>query len=94
MGDEGDFWADVKPAMQEESKQRRKSHRENAPKILAEQGVHFESKSGGVHLIVSGKQCKIDFWPGTGKWIERRGKRGRGIFNMLKRCHCRPEVKK
>lgn len=51
--------------------------------ILAQRGVPFESKNNGAHLIVAGG--RLDFWPSTGVFIERKtGLRGRGVFKLLK----------
>ena len=86
MGDEGDFWRDVKPAMQEASKQKRKRNREHAVQILTDTEVPFVSKNDGAHLIVYGRNCIIDFWPGTEMYITRNGRSGRGIRNVLKLC--------
>jgi len=87
MGDMGDIWNEQK----EYGKKKRGDNRENAPTILFEHGIKFEAKNCGAHLIVEGKNCIIDFWPGTGKWILRKDTRnaGRGIFNLIKH-HCQP----
>jgi hypothetical protein len=68
----------------EESQARRGDNRENSAKILADNGVSFESRNMAAHLIVKGTSITVDFWPGTGKWIVRGGKTGRGVFNLLK----------
>lgn len=47
-----DYWRDAKPAMQEASQQRRASNRANSAALLRANGVPFESKNGGAHLIV------------------------------------------
>ena len=78
-----DYWRDVKPAMQEASQQRRASNRANSAALLRANGVPFESKNGGAHLIVEGRECPIDFWPGTGKWHSRCGKKGFGVRNLV-----------
>ncbi len=93
MGDVGEFWADVKPGMIEESKERRANNRESSAKILEEKGFKFETKNGGAHLIVKRGAMVADFWPGTGKWIIRPskapgswkvGRDGRGVFQLIK----------
>lgn len=86
MGDEGDFWRDVKPAMIERSKKKRASNREQSAEFLRVRGVQFESKNDGAHLIVQGKEEVIDFWPGTGYFKTRSGSKGRGVRNLIKRC--------
>lgn len=79
-----EFWNDVKPAMKAASKKRRQKNRESSSMLLREQGIEFEEKNAGAHLIVKGRDCLIDFWPGTGKFITRNGKKGRGVFNLIK----------
>ena len=77
MGDMGDYWRDVRPAMKEESQRRRSSNRESSSRLLTEAGISFESKNEGSHLIVSGQGAVVDFWPGTGLWIVRGSKERR-----------------
>lgn len=66
-----------------ESAERRASNRESSADLLAERGIEFEAKNGGVHLIVKHNEKTADFWPGTGKFMVRGGRQGRGVFNML-----------
>lgn len=71
-------------AMDELSKARRASNRDGSPKILEREGISFSSRNYGAHLIVYGKVRTADFWPGTGRWIIRGGKKGFGVFNLVK----------
>jgi hypothetical protein len=50
-------------------------------KLLRDRDIPFVVKNGGAHIIVNGR---IDFWPGTGLWIERGGPRGRGVKDLLR----------
>ena len=50
---------------------------------LQEAGIVYVTYNNGVHLIVEGKGCKIDFWPGTGKWNSRDGTEGFGVRNLI-----------
>lgn len=70
--------------LKQESQQRRAGNRENSAQILADNCIKFDSKNLGAHLIVHGEAITVDFWPGTGKFIVRGGKTGRGVFNLLK----------
>ncbi len=70
-------------ALKEYRKQKRTDNREKAPEILRKNGIEFTEHNGGVHLIVKGKDCLIDFWGGTGRWKARTGKTGFGIFNLV-----------
>lgn len=86
MGDTGDYWRDLRPAMKEESQRKRSSNRESSSRLLAEAGIFFESKNGGSHLVVSGAGAVVDFWPGTGLWIVRGSKeRRRGVRQLITR---------
>ena len=80
-----DYWRDVKPAMQEASQQRRSSNRANSAELLRANGVPFESKNGGAHLIVRDGSGRIfDLWPGTGLWQLRGApQRWRGVQSLL-----------
>jgi hypothetical protein len=73
-------------ALREESKQRRQNNREHAPTVLQAEGIAFTSHNGGAHLVVVHGGIVCDFWPGTGKWIQRKsgGRTGRGIRNLIK----------
>ncbi len=80
MGDMADAFNDMK----EHSKQKRAANRQYAPRVLEQADIPFVVKNGGVHLIVEGGDCFIDFWPGTGRWITRTGKIGFGVKNLIK----------
>lgn len=78
MGDMGEIFS----GMREYSQEKRANNRDGSKKILEGAGINFESKNFGAHLIV---ENIIDFWPGTGKFIDRRNKfKGRGVRNLLK----------
>jgi hypothetical protein len=66
------------------SKAKRAENRVASAKILSEKGLDFYTRNDGAHLIVSHESGTVDFWPGTGLWKVRGGKRGRGVFKLLK----------
>lgn len=67
-------------AEEQRSKDKRAMNRAASPKYLERQGIKFESRNEGAHLIVDGR---VDFWPGTGLWIVKEGnKRGRGVKHL------------
>lgn len=86
MGDMGDFWADVKPALKERSRQKRAANREQSARMLSESGIQFLSRNDGAHLIVTGANGKTyDFWPGTGLWQMRgSSKQLRGVRSLIR----------
>lgn len=90
MGDMADDFNALKTALREQSIRKRQHNRESSPQVLERHGVRYESRNGGIHLIVScgemGNETVVDFWPGTGKWIARdvAKSNGRGVFRLLK----------
>lgn len=74
-----EYWRDSKQAKHE----KRADNRESSAEYLAQRGIPFVSKNGGAHLVVEGKDCFIDFWPGPGKWHSRCGKKGFGVRNLV-----------
>ncbi|MES0444918.1 MAG: hypothetical protein ABUJ92_00095 [Desulfobacterales bacterium] len=82
MGDVGETFN----ALKDLSREKRARNREASPEILTRKGILFESKNLGAHLIVQGRDCVIDFWPGTGKFFARGGRGGRGVYNLIKLC--------
>lgn len=79
MSDDSELWK----AFHDAGKAKRASNREASARLLTEAGIPFESKNNGAHLIVEGRECYIDFWPGTGKWHSRNGDKGFGVRNLL-----------
>ncbi len=77
---------DIFNDMKKHSQDKRKRNRESSANTLQKKGIDFIVKNCGIHLIVKGKNGLIDFWPGTGKFIARNGKKGRGVFNLIKLC--------
>lgn len=76
--------ADARADRAAASQMRRASNRQNSANILHRAGVRFDMKNDGAHLIVKSNPI-TDFWPGTGKYIQRGTlKEGRGVFNLLK----------
>lgn len=61
---------------------KRRDNKCKSTTLLQENGINFESKNEGIHLII---ENKIDFWPSTGLWIVRgQSKKKRGVFRLLK----------
>ena len=87
MGDMGDAFRE----MNKVTKEKRRSNLKSSTKVLEESGVTFKSNNGGVHLVVTGRDVKIDFWPSTGKFRTRDGYTGRGVYNMLRHCDVKEE---
>ncbi len=78
--DAADMWREVKKAAQV----KRASNRAMSAGFLRGEGIAFETRNDGAHLIVSVGERVADFWPGTGLFQVRGGKRGRGVCNLVK----------
>ena len=63
-----------------------KEMRDISIEYIKENGLIFTSHNDGSHLIVEGRTCYIDFWPGTGRWKTRAGKEGFGAKNLVTYC--------
>lgn len=69
----------------QESQRKRQSNIVSSTKMLQQNGIEFESKNGGIHLIAKGAGRIADFWPSTGKFIVRGDKRAfRGVKLLIK----------
>ena len=79
MSDIGD---DFK-TLRELHKGERAERRQQALDRLKEEGIPFTTNNDGVHLIVEGPDCFIDYWPGTGRWKSRKGCHGFGLGNLI-----------
>lgn len=77
MGELFDEWREAK-------REKKLDNRASSTEILRQRGIAFTSNSGGIHLVVTGNNKTIDFWPSTGKYIMRNGSAGRGVFNMIR----------
>jgi hypothetical protein len=74
-------------AMKEHSQQKRARNRESSAAVLTRNGLQFESKNNGSHLIVTMPDgSKVDFWPGTGLWHTRGTPqvKDRGVYHLVK----------
>lgn len=86
MGDMADDFR----AMREHGQIRRAANRQSSKQVLEAAGVAFEVRNNGAHLIIKHDDKTVDFWPGTGKWINRVAPPGRaapkgfGVFKLLK----------
>lgn len=68
-------------ADQDWRKEKKKSNMEFSTELLLENHIDFTAHNGGIHLIV---ENQFDFWPSTGKFINRKTKKsGRGVQNLL-----------
>ena len=60
-----------------------KEMRDASTEFIKENGLVFTSHNDGSRLIVEGRTCYIDFWPGTGRWKTRTGIEGFGAASLV-----------
>lgn len=80
--DDSEMWRLYK----QKSQEKRERNRNSSPAILKAEGIGFEEKNNGVHLVVKHNGHTVDFWPGTGKWLTRGGRftvKGRGVRKLI-----------
>lgn len=86
--DTNEMWSEYRKQRQE----KKKHNRESSTIILDNYGFQFNSYSNGTHLSIlvpdtlkEMEGIRIDFWPGTGKWIiwETPIITGRGVFHLI-----------
>ncbi len=59
----------------------------NATNLLDLYNVPYESINNGVQLLVTGQVHMFDFWPKTGRFLDRNTRiSDTGIFKLLKLC--------
>jgi hypothetical protein len=81
MGDMGEMFNEWR----EDKKKKKASNLEFSTNELIKRGVSFESKNGGVHLVIESLDGLIDFWPSTGKFkVRASNEYKRGLRNLLK----------
>ena len=78
MGETFEGWREMK-------QKKRASNRETSIQLLIAKGVNIQAiKNIDAHVIVNHNGRAVDFWPGTGLWIDRATKRkGRGVRNLI-----------
>lgn len=80
MGDLKEYWDDVRPILNEDSKKKKIQNQEQSIILLEEKGIEYKQLSP-THFRVG----LYDFWPSTGRFIHMKTKeRGRGVFNLIR----------
>lgn len=76
---------EIMRSMKKDSQERRANNRASSTDLLRADGVEFEERNAGAHLIVPAGRDIVDFWPGTGLWIVRGSPvQHRGVHHLLR----------
>jgi len=82
MSDVGDMWKEYKQCM----KLKKQSNLDYSVSLLDELGIEYTSGNYNIHMIVAHGGKVVNFWPTTGKFIERGSNTsGRGVHNLVNR---------
>ncbi len=84
MGDMGDDFR----WLREQKKNKKIDNKIASTLMLQNEGIKFESKNDGLHLIVTGLNGEVfDFWPSTGLFRKRSNDHySRGVRKLLRQC--------
>lgn len=63
------------------SRMKKQANKQYSTNLLIEQGIAFESRNEGLHLIIRTSRGNINFFPSTG--LYNGALHGRGVFNLL-----------
>lgn len=76
---------EIMRSMKKDSQERRANNRASSTDLLRADGVEFDERNAGAHLIVPAGRDIVDFWPGTGLWIVRGSPvQHRGVHHLLR----------
>lgn len=63
------------------SRMKKQANKQYSTHLLIEQGIAFESRDNGLHLVIRTSRGNINFFPSTG--LYNGAVKGRGVFNLL-----------
>ena len=76
-------------ALRQKKQEQRAENRVSGRQAILDAGYNVEFRNFGTNLIV---EKRVDFWPGTGRWIERETKRrGFGAESLIEWLRNRAE---
>jgi hypothetical protein len=76
--------SDIYKVLYQRSKEKRANNRDASAKMLTDYNVRYLALNQGAHLVIQYDDLIIDFWPGTGLWIDRATRiKKRGVRNLI-----------
>lgn len=76
-----EFAEDMK-AYGEYCREKKERNRAYSTALLTENGIQFESRNDGLHLLIETAKGRVNFFPSTG--LYNGALSGRGVKNLLK----------
>ena len=78
----GSEMGEIYYAMRKAKQERKQANKANGTEKIKRSGYSFVTHNDGLHIVI---ENRVDYWPSTGKFIDRQTKRkGRGILPLLK----------
>lgn len=68
--------------LREFSREKREDNKTKSTEILKENGISFDIRNRGYHLIIRRQEGIVNFFPSTGRYTGLFD--GRGVFNLLR----------
>jgi hypothetical protein len=85
MSEIAEIYNATKDIRKQYSAERKERNKNGSAAMLEQNGISFESKNDGIHLIVTHGGYVVDLWPTTGKFIIRGYKKHlRGVRLLIK----------
>lgn len=64
------------------SRMKKQANKKFSTELLVKEGIAFESRDNGLHLVIRTRKGNINFFPSTG--LYNGAIKGRGVYNLLK----------
>ena len=75
-------FAETQKAYREYCQEKKQRNREYSTALLLKEGIKFECRNDGVHLMIETSKGQVNFYPSTG--LYNGALTGRGVKNLLK----------
>lgn len=75
-----EFAEDMK-AFNQHFKAKKQRNREYSTALLTKEGIEFESRNDGLHLMIDTSKGRVNFYPSTG--LYNGALQGRGVKNLI-----------
>lgn len=64
------------------TRMKKQANKNFSTELLVKEGIEFESRNEGLHLVIRTRKGNINFFPSTG--LYNGAVKGRGVYNLLK----------
>ena len=64
------------------NRMKKQANKKFSTELLIREGIEFESRDNGLHLVIRTRRGNINFFPSTG--LFNGALKGRGVYNLLK----------